>query len=243
MTHGAMPPQVTGLLEELAQSDGVVAVTIGGSRATGMADENSDWDVGVFYEGAPDLGAVSRRGELHAPGSWGRFMNGGAWLVLDGVEVDVLLRDISVARHWADRARRGEFEIDHLLGHLAGWPSYTLVAEVACSRVVSGRIDIDTAFPAALTATAARRWEYHREFSLEYAMMHARRGDSTAALGNVVRAAMEEAHRRMAERGTWVLNEKRLLAEAGITATDWLEDGAVVDPAVLVESAARALRA
>lgn len=240
MMSDAIPRQVASLLEELARSEGVVALTIGGSRSMGTADENSDWDVGVFYEGTPDLGAVSRRGDLHAPGSWGRFMNGGAWLVLDGVEVDVLLRDISVARHWSERASRGEFEIDHLLGHLAGWPSYTLVAEVACSHVVHGSIDIDTTYPGELAVTAARRWEYHREFSLEYAMMHARRGDRTGALGNVVRAAMEEAHRRMAGRRTWVLNEKRLLAEAGITTAGWTNsDG---DPVELVEAARFELR-
>ena len=46
-------------------------------------------------------------GEVHPPGSWGRIMNGGAWLSLDGTKVDVLLRDLDVAMYWSGRAQLG----------------------------------------------------------------------------------------------------------------------------------------
>src|SRR5262245_54161673 len=79
---------------------GVDAVTLGGSRATGTADEGSDWDVGVYYRGEIDLAPLARYGVVHPPGSWGRIMNGGAWLHFDGMKVDVLLRDLDVALFW-----------------------------------------------------------------------------------------------------------------------------------------------
>lgn len=34
-------------------------------------------------------------------------MNGGAWLLLEGAKVDVLLRDLDVVERFAEAARRG----------------------------------------------------------------------------------------------------------------------------------------
>lgn len=43
--------------------------------------------------------------------------------------------------------------------------------------------------------------------------------DSRAAVALCTRADLEEAHARMADRGQWVLNEKGLLARAGLHPT------------------------
>ena len=212
-----LPAGVERLLDDLSEARGVVAVTLGGSRSMGVADDASDWDLGVFYRGEPDLTRLAELGTVHRPGSWGRFTNGGAWLKVDGVEVDVILRDLDVVEDWSVRARRGEYEVDQLLGYLAGFPSYTLLAEVACSDVLTGSLDVDTTYPDALAREAESRWAFQRDFTLDYARMYARRGDATATIGNLARAAMEEAHRRMAARRRWVLNEKRLLGEVGLT--------------------------
>jgi len=211
-----LPSAVAAVVDVVARSRGVVAVTLGGSRSTGGVDEASDWDLGVFYRSAIDLGPLTELGTVHPPGSWGRFMNGGAWLEVDGVEIDVILRDLDVVDEWSSRARRGDYEVDQLLGYLAGFPSYTLLAEVASSQVLTGSLDVDIAYPEALSHEAASRWGFQRDFTLDYARMHARRGDVLATIGNLARAAMEEAHRRMALRQQWVLNEKRLLATAGL---------------------------
>lgn len=216
MSAPSLPTPVARLVESLAAARGVVAVTLGGSHATGTADANSDWDLGVFYRGDVDLSGVASLGEVNPPGSWGRFMNGGAWLRVDDMEVDVILRDLDVVEHWSARARRGDYEVDQLLGYLAGFPSYTLLAEVASSIVVAGSMALDTAYPDELAAVAVGRWGFQRDFSLDYARMHARRGDAVATVGNLARSAMEEAHRRKCLRHEWVLNEKRLLASVGL---------------------------
>jgi len=212
-----LPGAVESLVNSLSQVEGVQAITIGGSQAMGTADTTSDWDLGVFYQGRPDFGILSALGTLHSPGSWGRFMNGGAWLVLDGLEVDVILRDIEVVETWCSRARQGEYEVDQLLGYLAGFPSYTLMAEIALSKVIFGSIDIDVSYPENLQREASTRWAFQRDFSLDYARMHARRGDHVGTVGNLVRASFEEAHRRMCSDKKWVLNEKRLLNLAGLS--------------------------
>ena len=75
---------VTELCAVLALIKGVEAVAIGGSRAAGTADAEGDWDLGVYYRGTIDLAPLASYGEVDLPGSWGRIMNGGAWLSLGG---------------------------------------------------------------------------------------------------------------------------------------------------------------
>jgi hypothetical protein len=61
------------------------------------------------------------------------------------------------------------------------------------------------------------------------------------ALGQLARATVEEAHARLCERGTWVLNEKRILELADLSGV--LQDalGAGVDSQVLIAEAAERL--
>ena len=106
-----VPDCIEALADDLARSGGVQAVVIGGSRATGRHRADSDWDVGVYYRGAIALDALATRGDVHPPGAWGRLMNGGSWLVLEGVRVDVLLRDLDAVEHWTNAAQRGDFEV------------------------------------------------------------------------------------------------------------------------------------
>jgi hypothetical protein len=53
--------------------------------------------------------------------------------------------------------------------------------------------------------------------SLDYARMHARRGNPAGATGQTASAVMEEAHAIVCERAQWVCNEKRLIEAAGLT--------------------------
>src|SRR6266704_5232119 len=68
------------LAARLAAIPGVVAVTLGGSRATGTAVEGSDWDFGLYYRGGldpADIAALGWPGRVFAPGEWdsGKFSN------------------------------------------------------------------------------------------------------------------------------------------------------------------------
>lgn len=58
----------------------VVAVTLGGSRATNTAGEGSGWDFGL-YDGdwldPADIVAFGWPGRVFAPGARGRIVNGG----------------------------------------------------------------------------------------------------------------------------------------------------------------------
>ncbi len=64
ITVNELPEPVAELCAILGGIEGVEAVTIGGSRAAGTADESSDWDVGVYYRGGIDLARLARYGEV-----------------------------------------------------------------------------------------------------------------------------------------------------------------------------------
>jgi hypothetical protein len=213
-----LPDSVAQLCAMLARIDGVEAVTIGGSRATETADESSDWDVGVYYRGAIDLAPLTRYGEVHPPGSWGRVMNGGAWLSLGGTKVDVLLRELGVALYWTGQARLGLYEVDALLGYIAGVPTYSLMAELALNRTVNGLLPEAGEYPDALSHVGARRWALHADFSLIHARMRAERGDLVGTVGQVAKAVIEMAHAVACRRRMWVLNEKKLIERTGLQA-------------------------
>jgi len=53
-----LPKPVTEIIDVLASLPGAVAVVLGGSRALGINDAGSDWDIGVYYRGTIDPESV-----------------------------------------------------------------------------------------------------------------------------------------------------------------------------------------
>jgi hypothetical protein len=210
-----VPPAIASLVEELAATPGACAVVLGGSRANGSGDPEADWDLGLYYRGALDLSPLRARADVYLPGSWGRLMNGGAWLMCGGERVDVLLRDLDTVEHWTRRAQEGEFEIDAVLGYLAGMPTYTLSAELASCLPLRGTVAA-VPYPPQLMEAAPARWRFCRSFSLEYARAQAQRGNRVGAIGQAAKAVVEEGHAILCERGQWTCNEKRLVESAGL---------------------------
>jgi Nucleotidyltransferase domain len=235
----AIPSPIAEFVEVLAALPGARAVALGGSRVAGNADEQSDWDFAVYYRSPLDTSALEAWGAVHPPGSWGRIMNGGAWLSVGGRKVDVLLRDLDAVEHWSAQAEAGLYDVDFLLSYLAGCPTYSLLAERALGRVLRGELPAVGGFPPKLRETAPGRWRFHRDFSLEHARMRAARGDLVGTLGQAARASIEEAHARLCEEGVWVLNEKRIVAQAGLAPLEPLFADAPRDVEELVAWVAR----
>lgn len=234
-----LPSEVAEVADAIAGARGVVAVALGGSRAIGVADAASDWDLTLYYRGALDLAPLERFGTVHPPGSWGRLMNGGAWLRFGERKVDVMLRDLTVAEYWSERAERGDYEVDALLGYLAGVPTYLLRAELAQGVVVRGALPPAGAFPSPLAESASRRWRFHRDFTLDHARSRAERGDVVGAVGQAAKAAVEESHAVLCERREWVVNEKRIVERAGLAPLQDLFTAATRAPDALLDWLAR----
>jgi predicted nucleotidyltransferase len=90
----------------LAALPGVVAVALGGSRATGAAHASSDYDIGLYFservgldvkrlleivKGLVDDPDIARVTEVSG---WGPWIVGGGWLAIEGEKVDLLYRPI-----------------------------------------------------------------------------------------------------------------------------------------------------
>ncbi|MGX1311488.1 hypothetical protein RKD24_001607 [Streptomyces calvus] len=210
--------------DRLAALPTVRAVTLGGSRAQGTHRPDSDWDLAVYYRGPfdpDDLRAVGWQGEVCDVGAWGGgVFNGGAWLTIDGRRVDVHYRDLDVVEHELAEAQAGRFRVEPLLFHLAGIPTYLVVAELAINEVLRGELP-RPAYPEALRRTAAERWHGTAAATLAYARAnHAPHGRLTEVAGAVATAALHTGHAVLAARGEWVTNEKRLLDRAGLRTVD-----------------------
>ena len=213
--------------DRLAALPAVRAVTLGGSRAQGTERPDSDWDLAIYYRGGfdpDDLRAVGWEGEVSAVGAWGGgVFNGGAWLTVDGRRVDVHYRDLDVVEHEVAEAEQGLFRVEPLMFHLAGIPTYLLVAELAINKVVRGELPRPAAYPPALRETAPAHWHGMAAATLAYAKAgHAPRGAVTQAAGAIALAATQTAHAVLAARGEWVTNEKGLVARAGLHDVDAL---------------------
>ncbi|MFB6892431.1 DUF4037 domain-containing protein [Kitasatospora sp. NPDC056327] len=208
----------------LAQVPGVVGVLLGGSRARGEHRPESDWDLGVYYRGELDVAALRALAgpgvDVAAPGGWGPWVNGGAWLRVGGAAVDWILRDLDrVERVWADCCE-GRYEVGVQAGHPLGFWSPCYAGEVALGQVLAdpggeltGLRRRTARYPEKLReALTAGAWE--AEFLAGAAAKGAARADVlhvslclSRAVGVLVQA-LYAADRR------WCLNEKGALAVA-----------------------------
>ena len=233
MTH-SIPPTLSdadfpeAIAQALSRMPGVEAVMLGGSRAAGRQLPASDWDFSIYYRGNFDVTGVRDLGwpgEVSALGGWGGgVFNGRAWLEAGGRRVDVHYRDLLDVERRIREAEKGEFAIEQLLFHLAGIPTYVVVAEVALGQVLIGSLP-RPGYPEALKRSAFRTWQDRAELTLNYARKaYAERGHRAMTYGSVTRALLEAGHARLAREGMWITNEKNLLAQAGFGNADALYD-------------------
>lgn len=202
----------------LATVPGVQAVALGGSRATGENRPDSDFDFAIYYRGhfdPDDIKALGWPGTISKIGGWGGgVMNGGAWLTVDGYHVDVHYRDLDEVEHHMAEAEQGRFAVERLPFYLAGIPTYVVVGELALARVLVGSLP-KPQYPTLLREKAYAFWHETALLHLAYAEgAYAAAGDIIGVAGAVARAIVEESHARLAARGEWALNEKRIVKRA-----------------------------
>lgn len=223
-----MNDTIESMAERLARVPGVRAVALGGSRARGTHRPDSDWDLGLYYRGEVDVSALAALAaevtggpvEVAGPGGWGPWVNGGAWLSLDGVPVDWILRDLDrVERVWAD-CLDGRYETGTQPGHPLGFWSPAYAGEVALCRVLADPAGELTAlrertrrYPEPLRrALVGAAWE--AEFSVAAAAKSVGAGDTLHVSLCLSRAFGVLAQALHAHHRVWCLNEKGALAAA-----------------------------
>ena len=139
-------------------------------------------------------------------------------------------RDLGDVEHQLAEAQAGRFGIERLLFHLAGVPTYIVVAELVLNRVLGGELP-RPGYPPALREVAPRRWQADARATLGYARtVHAARGHLSDTARAIATAACQAAHAVLARRGRWVTNEKTLIDRAGLRGMDKILTGLAPDP-------------
>jgi predicted nucleotidyltransferase len=215
------------LVGALAPVPGIEAVALGGSRARGTATADSDYDIGLYYRGSRPidvaiLGRVAAilddRGaaaEVTPLGGWGPWIDGGGWLLIDGVHVDLLYRDLDRVTAAIDDAHAGRVEPHYQPGHPHAFLPTIYAGEVAYARVLHDPTDSlaalrarTTPYPVALAVALRRRFEWEATFALANARKSLDRGDVSYIAGSAFRAIACLCQVLFALNGVWLLNEK-----------------------------------
>ena len=216
------------LAAQLTAVPGVVAVLLGGSRARGTQMPDSDTDLGVYYRPPLDVAALGELARAVAgdgaavtvPGEWGPWVDGGAWLTVDGAPVDWIYRDTDrVHAAWAD-AEQGRYAFHAQAGHPLGVPDFAYAGEVALGVVLADPTAELAAlrqravvYPRALSdALIAGLWE--ADFLVGLARKAAPRGDTAYLAGCLFRLVGVCVHALHGAAGRWLVNEKGAVAAA-----------------------------
>ncbi|PWD51058.1 hypothetical protein C8046_10765 [Serinibacter arcticus] len=214
--------RLQAMADDLATVRGVCAVALGGSRARGTHRPDSDVDLGIYYSGELDLRALEALAAHWAgaavpvapPGGWGPWVDGGAWLTVDGTAVDWILRDRGRVVEQCERALRGQFAFHVQPGHPLGFLDVAYAGEVAVGIPLQ---DDDgflarlrtrlSAYPEALRRSLVESlWQV--DLLLDGAQKGARAADTAYVTLSLTTAAMLVAHGWHALADTWVTNEK-----------------------------------
>jgi predicted nucleotidyltransferase len=217
------------LADRLVDVAGVEAVALGGSRARGEHTPESDVDLGLYYRGPLDVQALGRLARMVGgdqaratdPGEWGHWVDGGAWLRIDGTAVDWIYRDLDRVRASRLDAEQGRFRFHSQVGHPLGVPDFAYAGEVALCRILadpSGELALiqrrTRVYPPLLRkGLVAQLGE--ASFSLENARKAVSRADSAYVAGCLFRVVLLCAHALHAHAERWLVNEKGAVAAAG----------------------------
>jgi hypothetical protein len=221
------------LVVALSSVPGVEAIALGGSRARGTAVATSDYDIGLYYRAHRPIdvaalgkvaAALDDRGveaSVTPIGGWGPWIDGGGWLVVGGVHVDLLYRDLDRVGAAIDDAHAGKVERFYQPGHPHAFLPTIYMGEAACARLLhdpAGTLAAlqrrTTPYPAALTTALRERFEWEAEFALANARKSLDRGDVSYLAGCAFRAIACLCQTLFALNGVYLLNEKGAVAAA-----------------------------
>lgn len=223
------------VIHTLSSVAGIDAIVLGGSRATGTANKDSDIDIGIYYnealfdlsnfrEKVTAIDDEHRSNIITDPGEWGPWINGGGWLQIDGIAVDILFRDTSKVITVIDDCINGRITVDYQCGHPFGFVNSIYMGEVAYCKILCNNNSIIPDqkkrlinIPQSYQKAAIEKFLWECEFSMQCGKKAIGKGDVLYAAGSLFRCAISLLQVLYAINGMYILNEKgslgRLLSQ------------------------------
>jgi predicted nucleotidyltransferase len=211
----------------LAAISGIEAVVLGGSRARGTHSSESDIDIGIYYDNAAfDLVSLNEAAQLlddgHRedlivpPGEWGKWVNGGGWLIIDGYHVDFILRDIKRVENVITECREGSISLHYQTGHPHAYINVMYMGELAICKIlwdkqgiISARKSVAEQYPPKLKDAILSFFGFEAEFSLMFAESNAKKNDVYYVTAHIVRSISALNQVLFAANEEYCLNEKK----------------------------------
>ena len=219
------------IVEEMQVCPFVKGIVLGGSRATGTATKDSDVDMGVYYDefDSRRLNEIARRlDDAHREnlvcheGGWGNWVNCGAWLMVEGVHVDLILRDYAKVTRIIETSDAGRFAPHYQTGHPHAFLDVMYRGELASCKVLYAADESflrakrsAERYPAALKKALVDFFSFEAEFSCALAEKSMGSGDVYYLAGCLFRSVSAVNQVLFALNEQWCLNEKKAVFRAG----------------------------
>lgn len=217
------------IIAQLQAVNGIAAVVLGGSYASGTQHAASDMDIGLYYhESQPfaieDIRRVAQ--EISDDGNptvtdffeWGAWVNGGAWIHTAHGKVDFLYRSIEHIQRTIAEAQQGICRHDYDQQPTNGFYSVIYLAETQIclplydpDGIITGLKQEVTVYPPKLRKKIIADSLWSAEFTLLHARGFAAQGDVYNTTGCLVRAAANLTQALFALNERYFMREKQVM--------------------------------
>lgn len=219
--------RVTEKLSPLPFIEGIV---LGGSRASGTAKEDSDIDIGIYYdrenidygrlnEAAGELDDEHRKNLVCREGGWGSWVNCGGWLIMNGIHVDLILRDMARIRAEIKACDRGNVTANYQTGHPHAFLNVMYRGELAVCRVLYAKNERfliwkkeAEIYPEEMRKAVLASFLFEAEFSCGFVEEYQEKGDDYYLAGHMFRSVSAMNQVLFAINRTYCLNEKKAVS-------------------------------
>lgn len=218
---------IQNIVSEIKSVSGVKAIVLGGSRARGTHTPSSDIDLGIYYDPSQPMDLVAlgnvatqlddehRIDVITGFGGWGPWINGGGWLRIQSMPVDLLYKDLDKIRTYIDACLNGKVEIFYQGGHPHGFVTSIYLSEIALCKplwdpegIIAELKEKVYPYPEALQKAIFYSFAWEIDFSVMIARKSIERADVHYAAGSCFRAVMCMLQVLFALNKEYWLNEK-----------------------------------
>lgn len=227
MTDSHLTELVENVADRLGRIEGVAAVALGGSCARREAHPDSDIDLGIYYRrgNPPSVEGLRLLAEelddRHPPdaatdlGEWGPWINGGAWLLVEGQRMDWLYRDLDRVEAVFAKCLSGRPTCYYQPGHPHGFHNHIYLGEIHHCRPLYdpdgelATLKAQTAeYPQLLKSALVEKYLWEAQFALDTSRKSAGRGDIFYVSGCAFRCAACLVQVLFALNERYFVNEK-----------------------------------